>query len=170
MVLFTIQVIHQLGIQLVIKNSTLKYCYYHLLYCIIRNLFKPEVIILKPHILLYIKWIRAIGSAKYLIITVIKWILFNPFFSPLWILINLTFRLCGPGSASKFTNLCNPALGNEWIDGHNTDIKYVLGTGGLWAKKTSSKIYLNLILKNQNKPFFFKACFSAKKNVTTCSY
>jgi hypothetical protein len=41
-----------------------------------------------------------------------------------------TFRLCGPGSTSRLTNLCNPTIGDEWVDGYNTEIKDVAGRGG----------------------------------------
>jgi len=41
------------------------------------------------------------------------------------------FRLCGPGTTSKLPNFCNPKIGDEWVDGYNSDVKDVLGTGGL---------------------------------------
>ena len=41
------------------------------------------------------------------------------------------FSLCGPGSSSKMAGFCKPEIGDEWVDGFNTDIKDVLGTGGL---------------------------------------
>ena len=95
-------------------------------------------------------------------------------------IINLTFRLCGPGSTSKLSNLCNPAVGDEWVDGYNTDIKDVLGTGGIWGKKLEiwyynihkyinfNKLSFSNLFKNNLHVQLNKNILIFSKNLSSC--